>query len=477
MYGSIGKLGIAGINCATNQAIAFCIPDQEIIVLQYLFYALKHSRNELTAQGQGFAQSNISQTILKAHKIPIAPLREQSLIAAKLDSLLARVDACRDQLDRIPHVLKCFQEAVLNAATSGQLTEDWREKDVGSEPNATLLTRIEIERKLSYRGRYQDPLLPKKAVSEYLPQNWSLVTLDQISLLVTSGSREWAKFYSHSGAYFIRTQNINNDQLNLDDVAYVDLPQGSEGERTRLQMGDLLITITGANVTKSALVDLELPVAYVNQHLGLVRLVPSVCREFIHLCIISPTQGRAQLTKAAYGNGKPGLSLTNLKQVLIALPPLKEQQEIVRRVKTLFAYADRLKSLHQNACIQVDRLTPLLLSKAFCGELVEQDPNEEPASIMINNIRSKRAAQPTKPRKSVTNRKPNMTKTTAESVEEVICKMPQDTFSFDELRANLYSDYDVLRDILFTLLDKSESSFAQIFDQEAEAIRFVRKDK
>ena len=446
---------------------------------RFLFYWLKHPQFLKYAESasHGLNMPRLGTEAGQQAPFVLAPLDEQKRIADKLDELFGRIDACRDRLDRVPLILKRFQEAVLNAATSGQLTEDWWEKDISAEPTSTLLTRIEEERKQSYGGRYQEPLLPKGSVLEYLPQSWSLVTLDQISLLVTSGSRGWAKYYSHSGAYFIRTQNINNDQLNLDDVAYVNLPDGSEGERTRLQLGDLLITITGANVTKSALINSELPEAYVNQHLGLVRLVPSVCWEFIHLWIISPKHGRAQLTEAAYGNGKPGLNLTNLRQVLIALPPLKEQQEIVRRVKTLFAYADRLRSRYQNACVQVDRLTPALLDKAFRGELVAQDSNDEPASILLDHIRTEQAAQPTKPRRVLTDRKPNMTKTTEEFVKEVIRQMPQDTFSFDELRAKLSGDYDSLKDILFNLLDKSEPSIVQVFDQEAEAMRFVRGDK
>ena len=472
----VGPTNLAAERCCIGRGLA-AIQAISPFNQKYLLHHFRNTEPWLSQQGTGSTFAGIGGDLIRSLKIPVAPLNEQKRIADKLDSLLSRVDACRDRLDRVPLILKRFQEAVLNAATSGQLTEDWWEKDISAEPTSTLLTRIEEERKQSYGGRYQEPLLPKGSVLEYLPQSWSLVTLDQISLLVTSGSRGWAKYYSHSGAYFIRTQNINNDQLNLDDVAYVNLPDGSEGERTRLQLGDLLITITGANVTKSALINSELPEAYVNQHLGLVRLVPSVCWEFIHLWIISPKHGRAQLTEAAYGNGKPGLNLTNLRQVLIALPPLKEQQEIVRRVKTLFAYADRLRSRYQNACVQVDRLTPALLDKAFRGELVAQDSNDEPASILLDHIRTEQAAQPTKPRRVLTDRKPNMTKTTEEFVKEVIRQMPQDTFSFDELRAKLSGDYDSLKDILFNLLDKSEPSIVQVFDQEAEAMRFVRGDK
>ena len=98
MYGSIGKLGITGIECATNQAIAFCKPSAAAN-LRYLFYSLMHAKADLVAQGQGGAQQNISQALLKSHEIPIAPLPEQERLAAKLSALFARVDACRARLD------------------------------------------------------------------------------------------------------------------------------------------------------------------------------------------------------------------------------------------------------------------------------------------------------------------------------------------------------------------------------------------
>jgi type I restriction enzyme, S subunit len=233
----------------------------------------------------------------------------------------------------------------------------------------------------NYYGRYTDPVKPESEELDDVPDTWALMTLDQISTLVTSGSRGWAEYYSDSGSYFIRAQNINSDTLNLDDVAYVSLPDGAEGERTRIKAKDLLITITGANVTKAALVKTNLESAFVNQHIALIRLVDSVCQEFIHCWIVSPDKGRSQLIESAYGNGKPGLNLLNIREVKIALPSLEEQHEIIRRVETLFAKADRIETQYHAARQHLDRLTPARLAKAFRGELVSQDPKDEPAIL------------------------------------------------------------------------------------------------
>jgi type I restriction enzyme S subunit len=125
----IGKLGISTFPCATNQAIAFCIPSAELVTLRYLFHALANAKSGLIAKGQGGAQQNISQGILKEHQIPLAPLNEQRRIAAKLDTTLAAVEACRQRLDGVAALLKRFRQAVLAAATSGELTRKWREEN------------------------------------------------------------------------------------------------------------------------------------------------------------------------------------------------------------------------------------------------------------------------------------------------------------------------------------------------------------
>jgi type I restriction enzyme S subunit len=92
MYGSIGKLGLAGIRCATNQAIAHCIVDSALVTSDFLMLALRSMRSDLLARGQGGTQPNISQTILKAWPISLPPISEQPLIVARVDELMALCD-------------------------------------------------------------------------------------------------------------------------------------------------------------------------------------------------------------------------------------------------------------------------------------------------------------------------------------------------------------------------------------------------
>jgi type I restriction enzyme S subunit len=308
-------------------------------------------------------------------ELPIPPLAEQKRIAEKLEAVLGRVDACRARLDRVPAILKRFRQSVLAAATSGQLTEDWRQTNSEESTKDAQAEIREITEKY------------------FAPSSWELVSFDALANMITSGSRGWADYYSSSGATFIRAQNINSDRLNLEDVAYVALPKQAEGKRAIVERDDLLVTITGANVGKSARVQVDLAEAYISQHIALIKLKDQSLAAFLELFLWAENSGRDQMNESAYGGGKPGLNLQNIRELSVALPPLAEQAEIVRRVEALFAFADRIEARLSSAQKTVERLTPAVLAKAFRGELVPQDPADEPAAALLSRI------QPTTRRK------------------------------------------------------------------------------
>ena len=287
--------------------------------------------------------------------------------------MLAKVDAAQTRLDKIPNILKRFRQSVLAAATSGELTKEWRGDSV--------------EREIT--DKYS------------APKSWDLFIFEKLIDVVTSGSRGWAKYYSDQGSTFIRAQNINSDSLNLSDIAYVSLPEKAEGRRTKVEKDNLLITITGANVTKAARVEIELTDAYVSQHVALVKLKSNELSPFVELFIKAKNSGRGQLLGLAYGAGKPGLNLQNIKGLKIALPPVEEQKEIVRRVESLFAMADIVEKQYKDAKARTNRLTQSILAKAFSGELVPQDSNDESASKLLARIQIQQAKlQPAKTKNS-----------------------------------------------------------------------------
>jgi hypothetical protein len=181
------------------------------------------------------------------------------------------------------------------------------------------------------------------------------------------------------------------DRLDLAEVAHVRLPQASEGMRTQIKRNDLLVTITGANVGKAAVVDAELTEAYVSQHVGLIRFVDSSPVQFAHICITAPEDGRKRLLASAYGAGKPGLNLQNLRELPIPLPPLAEQIEIVREVQNRLSAADRLGASLERQLARSSSTRQSLLRDAFAGHLVPQENSDEPASVLLERIRAEKA--------------------------------------------------------------------------------------
>jgi len=331
-------------------------------------YIIKNISGEILKIAYGGAQPNISGKAIEGMRLPLPPLAEQQVIADKLDALLAQVATTKTRLERVPETIKRFRQSVLAAAVSGKLTEC----DV---------------------------------------KNWQPTNIGQLAELVTSGSRGWAKFYSDSGSIFIRSQDINSDDLDISEPCYVSLPEKVEGARTSVRRNDLLITITGANVTKCARIKNEITDAYVSQHVALIRLDNAENAPFIELVLKSLEAGRKQLTDMAYGGGKPGLNLQNIKDVHFRIPPLPEQQEIVRRVEELFAHADAVEQQAKAALEKVNNLTQSILAKAFRGELTadwraanpELISGENSAEALLARIKEERAAQ--KPKKRATTRR------------------------------------------------------------------------
>jgi type I restriction enzyme S subunit len=376
MYGSIGKLGITTFPCTTNQAIAFCIPNEELVSLRYLFHALANAKSELIAKGQGGAQQNISQGILKEHPISLAPLNEQRRIAAKLDTALAAVEACRQRLDGVAAILKRFRQAVLAAATSGELTREWREE----------------------RGDFS---------------HWQEKSLAELGVFGRGRSRHRPRNDPrlYGGDYpFVQTGDVANakgDWLTAHSQTYSSFGLA----QSRIWPRSTLCITIAANIADTAL--LEYPACFPDSVVGFVADREQVEPLFAKWMIDSVAD---KLESFAPATAQKNINLAILDQIVFSVPLLQEQTEIISRAKQLFTLAGLLEARLTAARKIVDRLNPALLAKAFRGELVPQDPNDEPASVLLEQIRASRqegmaSGKPTRPRRR--NAHTSITKTTA----------------------------------------------------------------
>ena len=350
--------------------------------------------------------------------IPVAPLEQQDRIVAEIEKQFTRLDAATAALKRVQANLKRYRASVLKAACEGRLVrteaELARKERRDYEPADQLLQRILRERRARWEAdtlakmiasgkppeddhwkqKYKEPACPHVANLPALPEGWCWATLQQLTSLITSGSRGWGELYSESGPLFIRAQDIKTDSLKVEDAARVQLTGNGEGTRTLVQRFDLLVTITGANVTRTALVTHEIEEAYVSQHVGLVRPVISETSHYLYHWIISPMQGRAELLRLAYGAGKPGLNLENLRELLIALPPGTEQLRIQSELSRIMSTLVELDSTVNRAAQHSSGLRTSILQRAFAGELLPQNPNDEPTSVLLQRIHAQTVATP-----------------------------------------------------------------------------------
>jgi type I restriction enzyme S subunit len=374
---------------------------------------LLHALNDVDFSGfvNGTTRLKLTQGSMRAIPLRVAPLEEQHRIVAKIEELFSDIDAGVSALERVRANLKRYRASVLKAATEGKLTEDWRAQHPDTEPAAVLLERILTERRRQWekdqlakfaqagkrppsgwQGGYRSPALPLAVGEQVSPPSWTKATLDQLTHFITSGSRGWAKYYADDGASFIRAQDINTDRLRLDDVARVSAPDGAEGERTRVRCQDLLVTITGANVTRSAIVDIYLDDAYVSQHVALARPVLTGYMKYVFYCVICPAHGRLVLERQAYGAGKPGLNLDHLRNLTVSLPPLSEQMLIVAEVERRLSIIDGIGAQVDANLKRAFRLRQGILKRAFEGRLVPQEPQDEHAAKLLDRIRQQRHA-------------------------------------------------------------------------------------
>jgi type I restriction enzyme, S subunit len=293
---------------------------------------------------------------------PAATPNPWQRVAAHFDTLLDR-----------PSAVDALEQTILQLAVRGQLVPP----DATDEPASALLQRIRAEKdRLIAAGKIKrdKPLAPMGEDEQpfELPKGWEWVRLGLLTSLITSGSRSWKDFYSADGATFIRSQDIKFDRLEFDDRAFVKLPPRTEGVRTQVQLQDLLITITGANVGKAAIVSMSITEAYVSQHVALVRLHNVNLADFLHLWLVSEHEGRKLLLTSSYG-AKPGLNLHNINELFVPLPPLPEQARIVARVAQLRRLCAELRQRLAQSQTTQGRLAQACVENAVASSLITED--------------------------------------------------------------------------------------------------------
>ena len=285
--------------------------------------------------------------------VPIPPLEEQLRIVEKIDEVASAVSAYDVAYQKTEALNSTFPEAlkksILQEAVQGKLVP----QDPIDESAEALLERIRAEKqRLIKEGKVKkdkhESIIFRRDNSHYekldgvesciddeipfeIPDTWAWSRLGSLVEVITSGSRDWAKHYSEKGSLFLRMGNLsrNSFELRLNSLKRVQLPEKAEGTRTALQAGDLLFSITG-EVGMLGLIPDDFETAYINQHTAMIRFLPLIRNKYLPYFLL--TDYAQKCYKSNQHGIKNSFRLDSISNILVPIPPLSEQEQIIRRI-------------------------------------------------------------------------------------------------------------------------------------------------
>jgi type I restriction enzyme S subunit len=429
---------------------------------------------------------------LRKARLRLAPLGEQKRILEKLDALLSRVTTGEAAARRAQERLKRYRAAVLHAAVTGALTRAWRKANKTTETGAQLLKRLlkarrarweEAELKRlrevgkppkddKWKSRYEEPIAPKTSDIREAPMKWAWASVDQLN----PGDRPCTYGVLQPGPHnprgvpLVRVGDINDGRVTLEGMKRISPRIAAKYQRTKLQGGELLITLVGA-IGRTAVVPKSLSGANTARAVGVVPLTALVDPFWVELWFRSPAKLNEMVGKA-HEVARKTLNLEDVRSAAVPVPPLPEQSEIVREVQRRLTAADRLTATLNRQLGRARATRQSLLRQAFSGQLVPQDPKDEPASILLDRLRGVRDAEAETTKKRTKSRR--SLKAVAAKVipllELIKRHYAKRTFTFDSLRGKVRkTDYDTLKNELFALLRPAGSRGVPLVQMEFDA--------
>jgi type I restriction enzyme, S subunit len=336
----------------------------------------------------GSTRLKLTQGGLQQALMCVPPLPEQQRIVAKIDSLSAKSRRARDHLDHVPRLVEKYKQAILAAAFRGELTREWRATDDAKTGTVE-----------HYRSHTDAPTseLPD------LPTSWRWQIISEVMEISGGLTKNPKRSAMAMRRPYLRVANVYANELRLADISETGCSE-SEFEKTKLISGDLLIVEGNGSLEQIGRVAIwndEIRDCSHQNHIIRARPSEIVEPRYALFWLLSPTGREAIEAVASSSSGLHTLSITKVGRLPVPLCAKEEQLVIVRLIDIAFSWIDRLASETTSASRLIDHLDQSILAKAFRGELVPQDPDDEPASILLERIKTERsAAQPRRGRES-----------------------------------------------------------------------------
>lgn len=392
-------------NALLNQRVSR-IHFVESVDNKFFEWALQIALRSLQGAKSYTTVDHLSTKQIGSSKLPFPPISEQKEIVNRVDELMSLCDQLESQtetsIEAHQTLVKSLLETLANAKDADELNESWQrisahfdvlftteesidqlkqtilqlavmgklvKQDPNDEPASKLLERIAAEKEQLIKDKKikRQKSLPALKESELpfaLPTGWEWARVWDVAHTITSGSRDWAKYYSDHGAIFVTMGNLsrNSYKLRLENIRYVTPPETGEGTRTKLEENDLLISITG-DVGNLGLIPPEFGDAYINQHTAMLRLMPECQNRFFAELMRSP------LAKYQFDAPQRGIKnsfrLGDVGEMYIPIPPISEQIKIVEKIDHMMMVCDSMIDKLKELQITKQKITDSILITDF----------------------------------------------------------------------------------------------------------------
>lgn len=409
----IGYTAIAKNELTTNQGFKNIIPTNSLNS-SYVYHYLKASKKLAESMASGTTFLELSSKKFGEIPIPIPPLNEQNRIVEKIEELFSDLDYSIESLKLTQKQLKVYRQLLLKQAFEGKLTEQWR-KENNPEPAEKLLERIKKEHQRRYeqelenwkqlikewekkRRKGKKPNKPKRFVTlnieknefstlSKIPSLWLYEKLGNVCLKIMDGTHFSPKNFPSGEYMYITAKNIREGRIDLNEITYVsESDHRSIYSRCDVKKGDVLYIKDGVTAGRAAVNNLTEEFSLLSS-VGVFRTFHHLINpKFLEYYFNSETTRNRMLSKVA-GIAITRLTLVKLNNSLINLCSVEEQEEIVRHLDFQFSMIDNLEQIIKTNLNKANILRQNILKKAFEGKLVEQYPDDEPASKLLERIK------------------------------------------------------------------------------------------